>query len=309
VLTADMKHDGYGYFSRPRWVMGQPKCCDKRSPPGRFVSSSSPKVGGFERGSEPVGIRTIHSNDGVKNAGVTAYKQGSFQSGFRGPPPSQKSRRPFNSSSYNKRRNDGNVGKKTGHLLAKNNDQRAPIVEGKARCHDEQDLGVAARKFQHPASIEREDEYMGDDYRVQEKQRWNGPCKRAQPNHQRPYKQGGNLDLFEEDTLKGPIDTGGNAVELRNMKKQRPQSAPTNKNNKPAWGSPAGRTWKEYTSPTDKMQCTKEYVQSAYEDKWRRDYKFKGGKKLRPFTAGFHGRDLYSSGPNGSKGMLGKPWG
>lgn len=198
-----------------------------------------------------------------------------------------------------------NIGYRTGYLVPHSNKEREPIYRGKVDPHDPQDIRLQDTSPKKSGELGEPYEYMGDRYQDQEKCRSSGPCKRVASNKQKPYKTGGGIELFEEDTLKGDMDTGGKAVEMQIMDRQlrpqlRPYSAPVKKSNRPAWNSPAGNTYKDFRGK-EKMHATQQSREGEYEDKWRRSYRYKRTSlQQRPFTAGFHGRTLAATGPYGN---------
>ena len=116
-----------------------------------------------------------------------------------------------------------------------------------------------------------------------------------------PLKRGGHIPLFETQSLKGPIETGGGALELRRMaregvRKKRPASAPA----KPAWGSAAGRSWSQFKAGHKAMQVSTEYIETGYVEKAKilREYK-RIPEDHADFKAGFTGCSAYSTGPYG----------
>jgi hypothetical protein len=141
---------------------------------------------------------------------------------------------------------------------------------------------------------------MATSYALQEKARRAGYRQPHTKAAGGPLKRGGNIELFDTHVLRGPIETGGGALEMRRMAREtrrRPSSAPPAK---PAWGSPAGRSWSAFKAGHKNMRVTTEYIETNYVEKGKilRNYK-KIPEENEAFTAGFTGCNGYSSGPHG----------
>merc|ERR1712166_855129 len=194
----------FGYFSQAPSVNAgcpytRPQTCIDRGAAPRvkkpYVSGQAPRrsVSG-ESFREDADYHSLHSFDAVRTPGVTAHKQGSFQTGFRDAKRPASS--PFSSSSTNARGLNHCVGKRPVPLLVGSQIPRpgAKSAKGRPRFKRKVVIGDPMRLTQ----------CKGDNYATQSRESFNGPCNRAQPNNLAPYKLGGGDDLFEEETLKGP---------------------------------------------------------------------------------------------------------
>jgi len=88
-------------------------------------------------------------------------------------------------------------------------------------------------------------------------------------------------------------------------KGERPASAPPGKKTpvvQEAWGSPAGRTWKDFKKGHVDMQCTRDYVTSDFNETWKNGFNYKRTANDKgDFKAGFTGCSAYQTGPHGQK--------
>jgi len=278
----------FGYFSQAPSVNAgcpytRPQTCIDRGAAPRvkkpYVSGQAPRrsVAG-ESFREDADYHSLHSFDAVRTPGVTAHKQGSFQTGFRDAKRPASS--PFSSSSTNARGLNHCVGKRPVPLLVGSQIPRpgAKSAKGRPRFKRKVVIGDPMRLTQ----------YKGDNYATQSRESFNGPCNRAQPNNLAPYKLGGGDDLFEEETLKGPIPAGGRG----GLDCQRPQTAPRG-SSRPNWKG---------SGDSSKLETVDKYYEDPYKELWKNVHTFKKQDgHASPFIGGSHTKTKGFNGPHGRR--------
>jgi len=275
----------FGYFSQAPSVNAgcpytRPQSCIERGSrrvcKKPYVTAQAPKKSAagesFRKDSE---YRTHNTRDGLKSPGTTAFKQGSFQTGFRDA--IRPAMAPFSSSSTCTKGKVHNLGKKVAKFLVGSQIPREGPSEAKGRPKWKRQVVLG-----DPVRLTK---YEGDNYAVQQRSTFQGPCHRAQPSNLAPYKVGGSEELFEEGSLKGPIPAGG----ANALKYGRPQTADA-----------SSRPWKG--SGTTKRGDKQSYMEEPFKELWKDHHDFKRQAAFAsPFIGGGHTKHI-SKGFNGPHG-------
>eukprot|EP00658_Telonema_sp_P-2_P067353 TRINITY_DN56264_c0_g1_i2.p1 TRINITY_DN56264_c0_g1~~TRINITY_DN56264_c0_g1_i2.p1 ORF type:complete len:207 (+),score=28.16 TRINITY_DN56264_c0_g1_i2:139-759(+) len=134
---------------------------------------------------------SIHVEDMSPHPGSSAFKQGSFQTGFRGGAVPGANRRPFSATSTSSKAKDrgSGCGRSPTPFLNGPQAPRRPHSAAPPR----QTYNGPPIKLGEQAGLVR---YHGDEYANQERTLFSGPCPRRSLNYSVPYRLGGKVSQF-----------------------------------------------------------------------------------------------------------------